>query len=144
MTIEAVTEWHRRAKPTPDARSFDVQLGCHIEEFKEMLEALAFGGISAVQVAELHAKLDALATLLKAGHVRAHITNRKELLDALADQVVTSAGVAYRAGMSLSEAVRRVNESNWSKYEDGYPVFDRNGKIGKGPNYVPPNLDGLY
>ena len=144
MTIEAVTEWHRRAKPNPDARSFDVQLGCHLEEVKEMLEVLVFNGIAGTEIYDLHLHLDTLSSLLKSGHVRAHITSRKELLDALADQVVTGAGVAYRAGMSLSEAVRRVNESNWSKYVEGHPVFDRNGKIGKGPHYKAPDLEGLY
>jgi len=41
--------------------------------------------------------------------------------------------------------VRRVNHSNWSKFDtDGKPLYDKNGKVLKGPNYAPPDLGGLY
>lgn len=33
-----------------------------------------------------------------------------------------------------------VNRSNWSKFVDGKPVFDENGKIKKGDGYTPPDL----
>lgn len=85
-----------------------------------------------------------LAEGLKSGRIEVDVTNRGEFLDALADQVVTLAGVAHCANMALPEAVRRVNESNWSKYVDGKPVFNKQGKIAKGPDYEPPNLAGLY
>jgi len=31
----------------------------------------------------------------------------------------------------------------WSKFIDGHPVFDANGKIAKGKDYTPPNLDSF-
>jgi hypothetical protein len=41
--------------------------------------------------------------------------------------------------------VKQVNESNWSKFDyKGYPIFNENGKIAKGPTYKQPELDGLY
>jgi hypothetical protein len=47
--------------------------------------------------------------------------------------------------MNIVEAINRVNSSNWSKYNaDGKPIFNEHGKIAKGPNYAPPDLEGLY
>ena len=46
--------------------------------------------------------------------------------------------------MSIVEAVGRVNKSNWSKFVNGKPIFDENGKIAKGPDYVKCDLEGLY
>jgi hypothetical protein len=73
------------------------------------------------------------------------IADRRELLDSLADQIVTAVGVGHCANMNVPEAVLRVNKSNWSKYDqDGQPIFKPNGKIDKGPNYVEPDLSGLF
>ena len=86
-----------------------------------------------------------LADWLKKGIVSARITDRKEFLDSIADQVVTGIGAAYCADMRASDACDRVNTSNWSKFDhNGQPIRDANGKITKGPNYQPPVLDGLY
>jgi hypothetical protein len=47
--------------------------------------------------------------------------------------------------MKTAEAVTAVNRSNYSKFDkNGYPIFNENGKIAKGPDYTPPNLEGLY
>ncbi len=68
-----------------------------------------------------------------------------EFLDSLADQIVTSVGVGHCAGMKTAEAVTAVNRSNYSKFDkNGYPIFNDSGKIAKGPDYAPPNLEGLY
>lgn len=66
--------------------------------------------------------------------------SRVELLDALADQVVTATGVAYFSQMQWDEALNEVNNSNFSKFEDGKPVLNEHGKIIKGKNYFKPNL----
>lgn len=142
MSVEMIKLWHDRACPTPDARAFDVQLGCHFEEIVEMLDVLDINSQDTLHRAR--AALSWIAAGLKNGQLKARITDRKEFLDAAADQIVTATGAAYRAGMDISEAVHRVNRSNWSKYVDGMPVFDDNGKIKKGPDYAPPNLEGLY
>ena len=79
---------------------------------------------------------------LKAGRITAQIANRKELVDSLADQVVTAVGVGHTAGLKITRAVDIVNTSNWSKFgSDGQPFFDQDGKVLKGPNYVPPALE---
>lgn len=144
MSINWTNEWHRRACPTPDQRAFDVQLGCHVEEFVEMLEELEIEGATVMRL-EVVMWLTKIADALKAGNATATIRNRKELLDSLADQIVTSTGVGYRAGMNIPKALLAVDCSNWSKFDEyGSPIFDANGKIMKGPNYAKPNLEGLY
>jgi hypothetical protein len=45
--------------------------------------------------------------------------------------------------MNVTEAVRRVNDSNWSKFKNGEPIRDMHGKITQADSYVPPNLEGL-
>lgn len=139
-----INEWHRRACPTPDQRALDVQLGCHIEEFVEMLATLVING-EPVSNSSTFTKLKKLADMLKAGDVSATVLDRKELLDSLADQVVTSVGVGYRTGMDVPRACLAVDTSNWSKFDAaGQPILDANGKITKGVNYLPPNLEGLF
>jgi len=86
----------------------------------------------------------AFAHDLKTGHMEAVPRDRKDLLDSLADQIVTAVGVGHCAKMNVPEAVERVDASNWTKYVDGQPVFDDNGKVKKGPNYQKPDLTGLY
>ena len=47
-------------------------------------------------------------------------------------------------GWDLDETLHRVHESNMSKLdEDGKPIYRDDGKVLKGPNYAPPNLDDL-
>ena len=36
---------------------------------------------------------------------------------------------------NISRAMKEVNGSNYSKFVDGYPVFEDNQKIKKGPDY---------
>lgn len=139
-----INEWHRRACPAPDSRAFDVQLGCHIEEFVEMLAELEIDG-EPVKFTATYAKLKKLADMLKAGDVSATIADRKGLLDSLADQVVTAVGVGYRAKMDVPRACLAVDTSNWSKFDAaGQPIFGGDGKVAKGLNYMEPNLEGLY
>ena len=67
-------------------------------------------------------------------------SNKIELLDSLCDQIVTAIGVAHMLGMDIENALAEVNRSNHSKFEDGKPVFNAQGKISKGVNYTPPKL----
>ena len=144
MTTEAIELWHRRARPEPTAADFNVQLGCHFEEFVEMMDCIEIVDASNTLDAARDV-MSALADWLKKGNVTAQIADRKEFLDSIADQVVTGIGAAYCAGMKGAVACDRVNTSNWSKFdENGQPIRDTNGKITKGPNYQQPVLDGLY
>lgn len=65
---------------------------------------------------------------------------RLALLDSLADQIVTATGVGTFLGMNVPGALAEVNRSNYSKFEDGEPIFNENKKVMKGKDYTPPDL----
>ena len=143
--IDNITLWHKRARPEPTHKDFNVQLGCHIEEFIEMMDALGFEWDNDTHLRDAVNTLSDYADALKSGERTAPDVNRKELLDALADQVVTAVGVAHCAKMDMVAACQEVNDSNWSKFNyKGFPEFDDNGKIKKGERYRKPNLEGMY
>lgn len=143
-TLHHITQWHQMARPEPDAKALAVQIGCHLEEICEMIDALTFQSEDYHPLPGnktlLHAGLKMFADQLKSGQCHIAVNNRLELLDALADQVATAAGVAHCAGMDLPGALVEVNRSNWSKFENGVPVFQPGGKIAKGEFYTPPDL----
>ena len=90
-----------------------------IEEFKEFLEA---DGIL----------------------FRNNKTITAECLKELADLVYVCYQYAENMGWDLDEALHRVHVSNMSKLdEDGKPIYREDGKVLKGPNYAPPNLENL-
>jgi hypothetical protein len=66
--------------------------------------------------------------------------DRVACLDALCDIDVTLNGVAFLAGFDKNGADDAVLDSNDSKFEDGKAVILPGGKIGKGKNYVEPDL----
>lgn len=143
---DPIEMWHHRCRPHPTVDDFNVQLGCHFEEIAELIETLSSASEEACDTLDrLHSNLSLLSLSLKQGRYKIDITDREDFLDATADQVVTGIGAAYCAGMQPTEALRRVNSSNWSKFdENNKPIKDGNGKVVKGPNYKPPVLDGLY
>ena len=90
-----------------------------IEEFKEFLEA------------------DGFLFMHGANH-------QIDCLKELADLVYVCYQYAVNMGWDLDEALHRVHESNMSKLdEDGKPIYREDGKVLKGPNYAPPNLEDL-
>ena len=67
-----------------------------------------------------------------------------ECLIELADLVYVCYQYAANMKWDLDEAMYRVHESNMSKLdEDGKPIYREDGKVLKGPNYKPPNLEDL-
>lgn len=146
--LDQIQLWHERARPEPDQRAINAQFGSHLEEVCEMLETITIQYPDGTTFPFTHT--DAYAYLLWASkNLKAQMVNvichdRKNLCDALADQVVTSVGVGHTLGIDVPGAAGRVNVSNWSKFVDGQPVFDENGKIAKGPNYQPVDLEGLF
>ena len=90
-----------------------------VEEFKEFLEA------------------DGM--LFRTG-----LQAKTNCLKELADLVYVCYQYAENQGWNLDEALNRVHESNMSKLDrDGKPIFREDGKVLKGPNYAPPNLEDL-
>ena len=143
MTTESIELWHKRARPEPTDKDFNVQLGCHFEEIEEMMRSVKTSDDEFWEKVRL--QVLSVSILLKANILTVTPADRNEFLDSIADQVVTGLGAAYCAGMRGADACDRVNTSNWSKFDhNGQPIRDANGKITKGPNYQPPVLDGLY
>jgi predicted HAD superfamily Cof-like phosphohydrolase len=144
MTIREILNWHQSAIPTPTKTNQRVMLGVHFEECSEMLDSLTEGSGSERYldiVENTNAHLSTLATKLKKNpDFEVTIKDREELLDSLADQIVTALGVAYMYGFDIVGALFEVVRSNNSKFVDGKPLFDENGKIKKGPDYFRPNL----
>lgn len=147
MSIKDTENWFKKAKPAPTEADLNTQISCHTEEFGELLATLkGVAGVDEYMIKQLQEEVDLFTVALRTGSIRVQISDRKEFLDALADQVVTATGCAYMAGMNLPEALERVNTSNFSKFdENGNPVFDENGKIVKNKaTYVQPDLSGLF
>ena len=83
--------------------------------------------------------LEAEATLFRSSS-KCHADCLKEL----ADIVYVCYQYAANMGWDLDEAMYRVHESNMSKLdEEGNPILREDGKVLKGPNYKPPNLEDL-
>ncbi len=146
MSIETIKLWFARAVPVPTDNNKNVQIGVHIEEFSEMLDSIkGVDSESDRQIGVLQGLAKSVATKLKRGEIQVTLSDRKAFLDAVADQIVTATGCGHVYGMNVVEALRRVDRSNWSKFDKhGQPYFDANGKIAKGPGYQRPDLEGLY
>ena len=104
---------------SPSAPARSRQRNLITEEFKEFLEADAMFYLSNPQ-------------------------NKANILKELADLVYVCYQYAANLGWDLDEAMHRVHESNMSKLdESGKPIYRDDGKVLKGPNYAPPNLEDL-
>ena len=107
-------------KNSSDRQTRGVQHRLIVEEFKEFLEA--------------------------EGMLFMHGRNHQEhALKELADLVYVCYQYAENMGWLLDEALDRVHKSNLSKLDDdGNPIYRDDGKVLKGPNYKPPNLEDLF
>lgn len=133
--LDKTDDWFRLAVPEPTDKNKSVQFGCFLEEVSEVV--LALGDDSLVD------ELSDLADGYKAYTGKIHLTDeqRIELLDGLCDVIVTAVGVAHMFDMDIIGAMEEVNRSNFSKFVDGSPVFNGQGKIAKPDTYSPPNLE---
>ena len=143
-TLEDTLSWFQTAIPEPDNKNIRSQFCAHLEEFNELLR-------------EVHTTDHSLLTLITAASNNlSDIQNclkqmtppdfsfpdRQATLDAICDGLVTGTGLAHMLGMDVINGLNEVNRSNFSKFdEDGKPIFSETGKIIKGKNYSPPNLD---
>ena len=135
MTLSSIANWFTQAVPTPTDKTRAVQIGVHLEEVAEMATSIGETFIAErIALIATQFKRDSAVELHEPG------IDRTELLDSLADQIVTAVGVAHMFGFNIQGALAEVNRSNWSKFVDGKPVFDANGKIAKPATYSPPDL----
>ena len=67
--------------------------------------------------------------------------NLKEIADALTDILYVTYGAGLAYGIDLDKCFSEVQRSNMSKLgEDGKHVYNKKGKVMKGPKYFEPNL----
>ena len=139
MNIKEIKNWFEVAIPEPTIEQACIQIGCHYEEVHEMATCLNDDMFTEeLEDTAIHYKggsygyKEALSGLSE--------KDRIELIDSLCDQIVTAIGVAHMLGMDIEGALKEVNRSNHSKFEDGAAVFDDNGKITKGKHCSKPEL----
>lgn len=145
-TLVKTVEWFRKVRPQPTLNHLNTQLGVHFEEVSEMVRELESTGINR-ETSELLIQaenaLTELANHLKKNNDSVYIPdeNRVDYLDAVLDQIITATGSGIFANMLVVEALEEVNNSNYSKFRDGEPIFDENGKVMKNKEtYYKPNL----
>lgn len=146
MSIKEIKQWFELAVPNPTKDNQRVQMAVHYEEVAEM-----FDGITETSFVDSSNRTKMTATaqslrilsdsMKKDKDFALKVTDRRALLDSLCDQIVTAIGTAHVNGMDILGALAEVSRSNNSKFVDGKPIFNENGKISKGPNYTEPNLD---
>jgi predicted HAD superfamily Cof-like phosphohydrolase len=127
---DVVSEFHR---------AFGHNLDQDINE-KELLLRYT---LLAEEWAELKEEIAAaLADLSSHGEVKRKTKER--MLKEMADLQYVLSGMAATFGLPLQVAFVRVHKSNLSKLgEDGKPVYREDGKVLKGSNYAPPDLEDL-
>lgn len=143
--LQNTIDWFKQAIPEPTMKDKRVQMGCHFEEFGEMLESIGYEKTPELEMITNEANWFKGKQSIFTDQQEDMINHcdKDALLDSLVDQIVTATGVAHMMGFDLLGALTEVNLSNFSKFEDGKPVFDANGKITKGKDYTPPNLSGM-
>lgn len=139
LNIKPILEWFQQAKPSPSVEDACVQIGCHYEEVAEMA-AVTGDGFTENATVDSSIEYKALNDVYLLNLEYFDDDDKVELLDSLCDQVVTAIGVAYMLGFDIEKALSEVNRSNWSKFVDGKPQFNEQGKIAKPESYSPPDL----
>lgn len=140
--IQDTLNWFKAAVPAPSEENACVQIGCHIEEMAEFVESISRGSYLGKNLEQraIDFKTCQPYNMKSVSLVDESGERSVEMLDALCDMIVTAVGVAHMMGWNIKDALAEVNRSNFSKFENGGPVFHPNGKIKKGDNYTPPNL----
>jgi len=139
LNIKPILEWFQQAKPNPTTEDACVQIGCHYEEVAEMSEVMSDDSVQH-ELEYCSENYKAVMDWCYASIEYISDDEKRELLDSLCDQIVTAIGVAYMIGFDIEKALAEVNRSNWSKFVDGKPVFNEQGKIAKPESYSPPEL----
>lgn len=70
--------------------------------------------------------------------------NKQKIAKELADLLYVVYGTAVSFGIPIDDVFAEVHRSNMSKLVDGKPLKRKDGKVLKGPNYSPANLDHIF
>lgn len=141
--ITQIKRWLETAFPKPTEKDQATQIGVHLEEVAEFMEAIGSRKAATILVQDVSDNFKQSPNIYQDADGNA-ITLPEDfkiqMLDALCDQIVTATSVAHSMGFNIVGAIKEVNASNWSKFEDGKPLYDANGKVIKGKHYFKPNL----
>lgn len=142
MSIHYTNQWFLEAVPFNKItrRSQTIQVGVHLEEVVEMLQAFELCGFKTEHENAINALHTLAEAMKKDAMAMMKVPDRKAFLDACCDQLVTATGSAYMQGMNIVGGLNEVNQSNFSKFVDGKAIFNEHGKIAKGKNYKKPEL----
>ena len=141
--IAQIKRWLETAFPNPTAKDQATQIGVHLEEVTEFMEAIGSSKAATILVQEVSDNFKQSPDIYQdadGNQITLPEDFKEQMLDALCDQIVTAMSVAHSMGFDIVGAIKEVNASNWSKFEDGKPLYDANGKVIKGKNYFKPNL----
>jgi len=147
--VESVYDFNRVAAITPpghfNANRVGFYTGMQLEEMAEKIVSIAAGYPDGKEQNELlmfAAVLDSNATAFKAGrHTDAvHDGNRHGMLDADIDVAVVTIGSMIYSTPRFREAITAVLLANASKCPGGVAKHDRNGKVQKPKDWLPPDL----
>tara|TARA_B100001123_G_scaffold220684_1_gene248893 strand:- start:50 stop:421 length:372 start_codon:yes stop_codon:yes gene_type:complete len=90
--------------------------------------------INSLRIKLIYEELDELKKAISENNIQ-------EVADALTDILYVTYGAGHAFGINLDKCFDEVQKSNMSKLgKDGKPIYDKNGKVMKGPNYFKPNL----
>ncbi len=112
---------------------------------KQLLHCLDLDEIPMAEVRKLIKNASGIVTGYKRGleHQQLIIEakNLKEIADALTDILYVTYGAGHAYGIDLDKCFSEVQRSNMSKLgKNGKPIYNKKGKVMKGPKYFEPNL----
>ena len=117
-----------------ERESLDMRMSLIAEEFSEL--------VGAVYGQDARAELESSYRRAVAADDGARDT--VETADALADLIYVIYGMALETGIDLASVLAEVQRSNMSKLgADSKPVYREDGKVLKGPDYFPPNVEAV-
>ena len=117
-----------------ERESLDMRMSLIAEEFSELVGAV-YGQAARVEIESSYRRAVAADDGTR---------DTVETADALADLIYVIYGMALETGIDLASVLAEVQRSNMSKLgADGKPVYREDGKVLKGPDYFPPNVEAV-
>jgi hypothetical protein len=146
--ITQILSWIKKAVPSPTDRDIHNQLGDHFDEVANMLGVLKEAGSSfkaREKITFAEDVMNYLSLQFKTSDediiLDLEKVDRVKLLNSLCAQFITSLGSAHVNALDIESGIKEVADSNDSKFDaDGTPIFNKQLKVVKGPNYKKPNL----
>ena len=117
-----------------ERESLDMRMSLIAEEFSELVGAI-YGQAARAEIESSYRRAVAADDGTR---------DTVETADALADLIYVIYGMALETGIDLASVLAEVQRSNMSKLgADGKPVYREDGKVLKGPDYFPPNVEAV-